>query len=342
MDASNLKQETVSHSSPLIIFLKAIGVFGIVIRYALATVIFIYAVGYGLSFFNGLDSNFFAKPFIFYDLILSAYPASLIPSINGHDLSRVILGIVTYIVRGIVGLIAWRILNLSEYLTVKQTIDESHVDLAQLGKIADYSRLEEKMNALKFSGAKDGTERREELLKILKEAQQGLDSMKRNLSFLAVDVVDSTGMKVGENPTVVELDFAEYKNLVENAFKENGYLKASWTPDGVMACFGSAASAVKAAFDILQHLKDFNKTQKSMRRDFAVRCGINSGKVSYDENLPAEKMCDRVIDIAGHFQKYAPPGRVCISKRVYEDMYDTDKFRLSDQKIDGLEAYVSR
>lgn len=346
MKAHGIAQKTseysISYNQILIMFLKSIFVFGFIIRYALVSVIVIYALGYCLSFFDNLDSNLFAKPIIFYDLKLSAYPKSFIPLIKGHDFSHIILCVATYCAQIFMGVIAWHAFNFSEYLKVKQTIKKSNVDLSLINESKDYLQIEEKMRELKFSGKKDGTQTREELLKTLKEVQRNLDSMKRNLAFLAVDVVDSTGMKVGENPAVVELDFADYKNLIEKAFKENGYLKASWTPDGVMSCFNTADNAVKAAQKILRDLKDFNRNHKSIKRDFVVRCGINCGKVSYDENLPAESMCDRVIDIAGHFQKYAPPGNICISKNVYNELHDTEIFKISGQKVDGLEAYISR
>ena len=58
---------------------------------------------------------------------------------------------------------------------------------------------------------------------------------------------------------------------------------------------------------------EVNRTVKSMRRDFVVRCGVNSGFVYFDESMPLEEVSDRVIDIAGHMQKHAKPNTVCVA-----------------------------
>jgi hypothetical protein len=46
---------------------------------------------------------------------------------------------------------------------------------------------------------------------------------------------------------------------------------------------------------------------KLIKTDFSVRCGVNAGFVYFDETTPLE--ADRVIDVAGHMQKYADPSR---------------------------------
>ena len=93
--------------------------------------------------------------------------------------------------------------------------------------------LKEKIDSLQESSKPAD---REELLRVFADTKKKLDAMGRDLAFLAVDVVDSTGMKVGEEKGIVERDFHEYKKLVEGKIKEYGGLKASWTPDGVMIC----------------------------------------------------------------------------------------------------------
>lgn len=157
---------------------------------------------------------------------------------------------------------------------------------------------------------------REELLEILAQAKKSLDEHKRVVAFLSMDVMDSTGMKAGEEPAIAARDFGKYKLLVEDAIKANNYLKAAWTPDGVMICFGSAADAIKAGQQLINGLEDFNKNVKALRQDFRVRAGVNAGKVLFDDAVPMEEMSDRVIDIAGHMQKYAEGDSIYINAAV--------------------------
>jgi len=53
-----------------------------------------------------------------------------------------------------------------------------------------------------------------------------------------------------------------------------------------------------------------------MRADFKVRIGINSGQVLFDERVPMGEMSSRVIDIAGHMQKYAEVNTIYINDAI--------------------------
>ena len=145
----------------------------------------------------------------------------------------------------------------------------------------------------------------QELLRIFAETKRKLDALGRDLAFLSVDIVGSTQMKQNEEPAAIQHDFIEYRKMVERVFARCRMLKAAWTPDGVMACFPSVNDAVQAGKDIIRELGLFNRTVKLIKTDFSVRCGVNAGFVYFDETTPLETMADRVIDVAGHMQKYA-------------------------------------
>lgn len=178
---------------------------------------------------------------------------------------------------------------------------------------------------------------RKQLLNDFIKLKHELEKTGRYLSFLSIDVVDSTGMKQGEEPVVIESDFNAYHNFVESKFIKHGYLKAAWTPDGVMACFNNTEQAVDTARDILIGLIEFNKT-KLMKADFHVRCGINSGFVYYDLSTPLEEFSDRTIDIAGHMQKQADIDSLFIAKELVKPIQSNRVFHLYDQAVDGLEV----
>ena len=82
--------------------------------------------------------------------------------------------------------------------------------------------LQKQIENLKISPSDD----REELLKVFADAKRRLDAMGRDLAFLAADVADSTGMKLGEDAGTVMHAFREYRHFVEGCFQKHGVLKA--------------------------------------------------------------------------------------------------------------------
>ena len=71
-----------------------------------------------------------------------------------------------------------------------------------------------------------------------------------------------------------------------------------------------------------------------------VRCGINQGYVYFDEAIPLEEISDRVIDIAGHMQKNAPPNKICIAKPAIEPLQERNGFVPAGRVVDGYEVYM--
>jgi class 3 adenylate cyclase len=179
---------------------------------------------------------------------------------------------------------------------------------------------------------------RQELLRVFATAKKKLDELGREVAFLAIDVVDSTGMKVGEESATVQHDFAQFRRMVEQVMKTRGAIKSAWTPDGAMICYPDIEAAVQSGKDIILQLPEFNRTAKLMRRDFAVRCGVNAGFVHFDPGAPLETISDRVIDIAGHMQKHADPNTVAVSRKVIEPLSDLRGFEATERVVDGYEV----
>jgi class 3 adenylate cyclase len=200
------------------------------------------------------------------------------------------------------------------------------------------SKLDETLLDLRNAKPRD----RDQILKQFIETKQKLDAMGRDLAFLSIDVVDSTKMKDGEEKAFIEHDFKEFKRFVEGVLVSNGALKQTWTPDGVMSCFLRVDHAVTAGRQVIIGLEAFNRNVKAMRQDFAVRCGVNAGFVYYDDNLPLEEIADRVIDIAGHFQKHAKPNTIWIAKPSIEPLGTRDGFSPTLEVVDGYEVYEWR
>lgn len=255
--------------------------------------------------------------------------------IAGRDLSRLLTLIALFV-----------LLELSknyqsslEFAIQKRSLEKEKKQFQQTYKSAEekekLAKLENKMEEIELARGRN----RHELLKEFIELKRELEKIGRDLAFLSIDVVGSTEMKIGEDSTVIEHDFNEYRNYVEAKFKAHGYVRASWTPDGVMACFNNIEDAVATAQAILNGLEYFNKNVKAMKKPFLIRCGINAGFVYYDEAVPLEQLSDRTIDIAGHMQKNASPNGILLAKQIIEPVHFHEYFVPTERLVDGLEVY---
>ncbi len=171
------------------------------------------------------------------------------------------------------------------------------------------------------------TSNRLAMLREYTETKKALFQEKRHLAFLAIDVVGSTKMKIGEDKLVIEHAFAEYKKFIERILKNNDAWKVAWTPDGIMVAFPSSEQAVNAAQDVLRGLDWFNDGVHQLRTKFNVRSGVNAGEVVFPESKRMEEVSDEAVDCAGHMQKYAAPGTVWIASFVYDELKDHTGFK---------------
>ena len=224
----------------------------------------------------------------------------------------------------------------ADYLKLKRKVETWQQEMGLAKDSAVTSSLNAKLEALKEGSKGD----REELLRIFAETKRKLSGMGRELAFLSIDIVDSTKMKIGEDQETIEYDFKQYKTFVDEILKANGVIKVAWTPDGIMACFSNIDTAVKTGKDVIRGLKQFNRDVKLMKSDFRVRCGVNSGYVYMDDDVPLEEVSDRVIDIAGHMQKHAEPMTVSVAKTVVEPLTDREGFQETPKIVDGYQVYA--
>lgn len=258
--------------------------------------------------------------------------------IKGKDVTRWIVIFGAFILSGAFSRTGDRFQRRSDYLSSKMNMDRWKMQMNLSDNAIILTPLNRKLEQLKTARMRD----REQLLRDFTETKKKLDAMGRDLAFLSIDVVDSTGLKAGEERASVEHDFREYRRFVERILTGHGALKSAWTPDGVMSCFTSVDAAVTAARGVLNGLENFNRQVKTLRREFAIRCGVNSGFVYFDDSLPLEEFNDRVIDIAAHIQKKAKPNTACIAKQAIEPLHERGGFEPAGTMVDGYEVYEWR
>lgn len=180
---------------------------------------------------------------------------------------------------------------------------------------------------------------RDKLLRELADVKKRLEETKQRLAFLSVDIVGFTESRWGRAPLTSEHLFREYRLLLEGIFKKFRYRTASWTPDGVMACFPQVDLAHGAARELLKRLPAFNKDKNRLSFPVQVRCGLNAGEVHYDESTPLELLTSRVLDITGHLQKAAQPDTIMLTEEIYQELREKSGLMLSPNDVDGHKVY---
>jgi class 3 adenylate cyclase/predicted Ser/Thr protein kinase len=187
-----------------------------------------------------------------------------------------------------------------------------------------------------LSATERASSNRLSMLREYAETKKALFQEKRKLSFLSIDVVGSTKMKIGEDKLTIEHAFAEYKKFVERILKKNNIWKVAWTPDGIMCAFFSTNDAVRAAQEVLRDLRWFNDGVHQLKMPFNVRCGVNTGEVVFPEDKNMEEISDETIDVAGHMQKYAAHGAIWMARELVQEITDPKGFNtVDDQLVDG-------
>ena len=272
---------------------------------------------------------------------LSSYAQTIIPTkVAGKDITMWIFIAVAIVAVLFFGILFYNLKKHCSHRVAKLRMRKDYEAFKKKMRLKDDAKvlapLREKLDRLVASNETD----RNALLKLFTETKRKLDAISKNLAFLSIDVVDSSGLKRGEEKASIEYTFLEYKKLVEERIAANGALRSSWTSNGVMTCFPTLDAAVRAAREVVTGLEAFNQHAKVIKEDIRVRCGINSGYVYFDESIPLEEMNDRVIDTASHLQKQASPNTICVAKPSDEPMTEIEDFVPTSKSVDGHEIYM--
>ncbi|HUN66490.1 MAG TPA: guanylate cyclase [Bacteroidota bacterium] len=325
--------------SPLIPIFRSVSFICRLLAFASGAVIIILLVPLAVPFLDNAASFSYIRALLSADHVITGALRANIPTIIArHDMTRLIGVVLSFVIGSTFSHSADSFKGKAQYIRYKASFEEWKQTMHLSDNAIVLNPLNQKLEQLRHAGKKD----REQLLRDFADTKRKLDAMGRDLAFLSIDVVDSTGMKEGEERASVEHDFREYRRLVDRTFTACGCVKATWTPDGVMSAFANVDAAVRAAREVIRNLDRFNAEVKSMRREFTVRCGVNSGFVYFDESMPLEQLSDRVLDIAAHIQKKAKPNSVCVAKPAIEPLNERSGFEPAGTMVDGYEVYEWR
>jgi adenylate cyclase len=107
------------------------------------------------------------------------------------------------------------------------------------------------------------------------------------------------------------------KEVVEPAIANHGGRIVKTTGDGLLLEFPSVVNAVRCAVEVQTAMADRTAGIAEDRR-IAFRVGINIGDVIVE----GDDIFGDGINVAARLQEIAPPGGICISSRVHEDVRD--------------------
>lgn len=150
--------------------------------------------------------------------------------------------------------------------------------------------------------------------------------MERRLAaILSADVVGYSRLIRADEEGTLAAFKALRSEFIDPKIAEHGGRIVKLMGDGILAEFGSAVAAVRAACEMQQHLGERNAGLPDGGR-IEFRMGINLGDVVID----GDDIHGDGVNVASRLEKLSEPGGLCISGKVYEEVRDRTDFALED------------
>jgi class 3 adenylate cyclase len=184
----------------------------------------------------------------------------------------------------------------------------------------------------------------EDTLKMQTELQDYIKKkFSQKVTALDIDIADSTKIKNGEPKEAIIFSFTEYWKVVDLVILPKGGRLLNRAGDGAIYLFGDPDKAVEAARQTLKELVVFNQKTKTIKGNFAIRVGLNSGEIIEDPDRKNADIFSDVLDIAGHLQKMAKNNQVLISETTYQELKNKGLFESEGKsEKDNILTYTLR
>ena len=269
----------------------------------------LWAIGFKIDTYTtfALKSSFSVFQSISYLLAIGAlYNAAISKSTKSGAIIGGIFGVMAYVLGSMFSMIL--LITQKDFPPILTIV--SGVGCALVGMLVQSIFNSSKQK----TGGKDRNSARQELLKQLVDLQEHLREGQQAATFLSLDVVGSTKMKLHSDPLAVEFTFTEYHNYVARISEKHFGNVHSTAGDGITVAFESPQNAYNAARQIQTGLVEFNAFRNKIDVPLQLRAGIHTGQVVAPEagNMTSINFAT-VIDIAAHLQKECPLGGVAIS-----------------------------
>jgi len=161
-----------------------------------------------------------------------------------------------------------------------------------------------------------------ERLKEYFQIRDSIQSEYSEITFVDIDVAESTGLKEGEPKESVVYSFGQYNEIIYNLMRKHSGEEFNRIGDEQILLFENPTDAAKMGIELQSALLEFNedKTRNRLSGPFKVRLGINTGDCLIDPMLETSDAADYTLDIACHLQKYGEPDTVYISENTYSKL----------------------
>lgn len=144
-----------------------------------------------------------------------------------------------------------------------------------------------------------------------------LSSVSRTSTFVSIDVVGSTTLKLGENDRDIMATFLAYhKQASDLAYSHHGEV-IHITGDGLMCRFQRAEDAIHMGEAMLLELPHFNKKENKLNRPLRIRMGIHTGEVHEVAGVSSGQWISPTLDTTAKLQAGAPADSIHISETTY-------------------------
>jgi class 3 adenylate cyclase len=184
---------------------------------------------------------------------------------------------------------------------------------------------------IKGIGAKSFSELIEMRIKIDEETRTFFEI---EATFLNVGVVSSERLKEDERDLVlITYSFEQYHKFVKEKAGGNRGKVLNAVGDKVIVWFAAPNDAINCALAIFKDRDEFNMQRNKLNNPFQFTVGINTGLAFIDEK-EGKAFSRGVLDLAGHLQKEAEPGKFLISENTYNKLEDKSSFH-KHKCIDG-------
>jgi TolB-like protein/Flp pilus assembly protein TadD len=145
---------------------------------------------------------------------------------------------------------------------------------------------------------------------------------------VAADVVGYSRLMGGDDSGTLATLRALRRELVDPKIAQHGGRLVKTTGDGLLVEFASVVDAVSCTIELQTAMAERNIDVPEDRR-MIFRIGVNEGDIIID----GDDIFGDGVNVAARLQEIAPPGGLCVSSRVYDDVCN----RLSISFEDGGE-----
>ena len=150
-------------------------------------------------------------------------------------------------------------------------------------------------------------------------------TQRRLAAVLAADVVGYSGlMSKDEEGTLVRLRDLR-RQVIEPGIQAHRGRLVKTVGDGFLVEFASPLAAVRCAVDLQEAVA---AASDEPVKPFKLRIGINLGDIMIEED---GDIFGDGVNIASRLEQMSPPGGICLSGKVYEEVRDKLPYTFEDQ-----------